>query len=671
MGIFKGVAHIKFWKIANTFTGLKLQGNLGRFGKTEYSDIVGIFPMADEKVISGCHWGNILVWEEGLIKLEVCRKNRKRCHDDAIVQFNYHHGELWTVSLDGHVKMWFYDTIDQADPPDEDRFCLMEPTYDFHTPGARFMCIAKQYQDPENTYYFAQDAKGAIWRIDLNIEEEAAPSERLLKSHAGITKGLAVCPWGPYFTTIGIGGWVHLYNYLTRKLLTIILFPAPGSQILWMPMEFDRSGEVVLACFGDGTVRVGVWKIEERPPASYKISIIQILKLHNKNITTMSLNKTGKLLVTGAEDYTIFVLLVLYEPMKYPRLVPIGFIPIQDSPTCFTWHNDEPNTVIVGCTHGQIYSMELPTLPEPYTKTSFELVTMPISQRFHSYKSQIYRDIHIKNIKAKKQAKREKKMENLIKIRNDNPGLDIDEELFLQDSESEEVLPELYIPEEPNKIYWIQHTVDNTLWVSMAGYDAGFIYEYKLGQSDPVPFRFMSIPGAENTDVANYVYSHNKEYLLFAMIDGSIRINRINPNDWHDLTNYWSLAMHDNYNGYIPGFSFSYDNEYFLTSGNDGNVFVFKFNTDEPKPKINIPQRIIPDLSTYKLFDNVNCNTMPSLEETIVNMEADRLNKVAKENKLGEICETFCKLCLNHVFYYFGSLPSKNCDTSRTLRRSP
>lgn len=38
--------------MANTFTGLKLQGELGRFGKTEYSDILGVYGMPDEKVCS-------------------------------------------------------------------------------------------------------------------------------------------------------------------------------------------------------------------------------------------------------------------------------------------------------------------------------------------------------------------------------------------------------------------------------------------------------------------------------------------------------------------------------------------------------------------------------------------------------------------------------------------
>lgn len=47
-----GWGHIKFWKMANTFTGLKLKGQLGRFGKTEVSNVVGVLSMPDEKVKS-------------------------------------------------------------------------------------------------------------------------------------------------------------------------------------------------------------------------------------------------------------------------------------------------------------------------------------------------------------------------------------------------------------------------------------------------------------------------------------------------------------------------------------------------------------------------------------------------------------------------------------------
>lgn len=153
--------------MARTFTGLKLQGELGRFGKTEYSDILGIYPMPDEKVISGSFWGNFLIWDEGLIKIEVFRKLRKNCHDAPIVQFDFKNGELWTVGMDGRIKVWFYEPIDQADPPDDDRIVQVEPLYDFHTPGLEFMCIVKQNDDENSTLYYAQVNNDSFKNIKL------------------------------------------------------------------------------------------------------------------------------------------------------------------------------------------------------------------------------------------------------------------------------------------------------------------------------------------------------------------------------------------------------------------------------------------------------------------------------------------------------------------------
>lgn len=95
--MFIGVSHIKFWKINQTFTGLKLQGELGRFGKSEICNIVGFLALPDEKVVSGCEWGNILVWDAGLIRVEVFRRGKNYCHEAPITQLIYNNGELTTV----------------------------------------------------------------------------------------------------------------------------------------------------------------------------------------------------------------------------------------------------------------------------------------------------------------------------------------------------------------------------------------------------------------------------------------------------------------------------------------------------------------------------------------------------------------------------------------------
>lgn len=48
-----GVGHIRFWKMAETFTGLKLQGDIGKFGQAELSDIEAYAQLPDGKVVTG------------------------------------------------------------------------------------------------------------------------------------------------------------------------------------------------------------------------------------------------------------------------------------------------------------------------------------------------------------------------------------------------------------------------------------------------------------------------------------------------------------------------------------------------------------------------------------------------------------------------------------------
>ena len=49
------------------------------------------------KVVSTCHWGNLLVWEEGHIQLEVTRKDGSTCHDGQINFLVAQEGELITI----------------------------------------------------------------------------------------------------------------------------------------------------------------------------------------------------------------------------------------------------------------------------------------------------------------------------------------------------------------------------------------------------------------------------------------------------------------------------------------------------------------------------------------------------------------------------------------------
>ena len=142
-----GIGHIRFWQMAETFTGLKLQGQLGRFGKTSVSDIEGFVQLPDGKVVSGCEWGNLLVWEGGLIKVEICRKDQKPCHESQIKQLTIVEGELLSVGMDGFVHVWDLEKIDQAEAEEGETIYEMEPMNSLKIPNSE---ITTMIMSPES-----------------------------------------------------------------------------------------------------------------------------------------------------------------------------------------------------------------------------------------------------------------------------------------------------------------------------------------------------------------------------------------------------------------------------------------------------------------------------------------------------------------------------------------
>ena len=79
-----GTGHIRFWRMARTFTGLKLQGDIGKFGKVELSDVAAFAELPDGKVLSSTETGALLLWEGNFIKCCVVRPNGGLAHEGPI-----------------------------------------------------------------------------------------------------------------------------------------------------------------------------------------------------------------------------------------------------------------------------------------------------------------------------------------------------------------------------------------------------------------------------------------------------------------------------------------------------------------------------------------------------------------------------------------------------------
>lgn len=598
-----GLGHIKFWKMSSTFTGLKLQGVNGRFGKTEICDIYGICALPDEKILSGCEWGNILVWDDGLIKLEVCRKNRRPCHTGPITQiFMRNSEEIMTVSTDGYIRIWFWETVELSDPPEDDRFVEIEPSHEFrigdHSYNTELLKLIKI--DSLEGECYAQDGLGGIWWCDLSTEVRPKPAKQLFRCHAGEIVAMETSSVSHHVATLGKDGRLYVYDYLDKQLIFHHQFLAAGGDFIWLPAVLDPTGAVMILGFADGVVRVITFKPNLQPGDQFQL--IQVVKCHCKPITKVSINPKGSIFVSASEDSTIFIHQLLMKD-DLINLQPIGFVKVPSFVTCISWDPDKWSTIIVGCKRGDIVHAELPEHPNAHTETSYHLQHVPLNVfRFKSIKSQFRRNEKIKQIEQRKEQKRQQKLKDLEKVKIERPELEIDEEAFLADSESDEAIEPIHKPDPPNEILWIQFTSDNTLWVSIAGYDAGFIYEYQIEDGELVSF--YPIADADDIEIHSYVYFD--EYLILGMGDGRLRINHIKDN-WRDLSDFWLLSMHDNFFGKIPSLKFSFDNKFLFSIGSDGNLFSYSWNLPVGEIRSIIPTAV-PRVSEVKLNSYKNSN---------------------------------------------------------------
>lgn len=583
-----GLGHIKFWKMSSTFTGLKLQGLIGRFGKTEICDIYGICTMPDEKVLSGCEWGNILVWDDGLIKLEVCRKNRRPCHTGPITQiFMRNSEEIMTVGTDGCIRIWFWETVELSDPPEEDRFVEIEPSHEFRVGlgnyNAELLKIIKI--DSDECDWFAQDGLGGIWWCDLSTEVRPQLPKQLFRCHAGEIVAMDTSSVSQHVATLGRDGRLYVYDYVEKEMIFHHEFLSAGGDFMWLPVTIDPSGAVMILGFADGVVRVITFN--PRLQRGDQFQLVQAVKCHCKPITKISINPKGSIFVSASEDSTIFIhQLVKDSPII--SLQPIGFIYVPSPVSCINWNPSKWSTIIVGCKFGDVVQVDLPEHPNKSTATSYNLNQIPLHHfKFKSIKSHIRRNEKIKQIELRKERKRQRKIRELEAKKKENPGLDINEEAFLADSEDEEILDPVHVPDPPNPILWIQFTSDDTLWLSMGGFDAGYIYEFN--SEDGELLSFTLIDDADDIEIHSYTYMEN--YLILGMGDGKIRVNNIKAN-WRDLSDYWVLSMHDNFFGKIPVMKFSFDKKFFFSVGSDGNLFSYTWNLAVKEIKAIAPSAV-------------------------------------------------------------------------------
>ncbi|KAH6585557.1 hypothetical protein BASA50_001166 [Batrachochytrium salamandrivorans] len=310
-----GMGHIKFWRMASTFTGLKLQGYLGKFGETELSDISAFIQLPDGKVLSSTETGNMLLWDGGMIKCEIGLKGRRLCHQGRIEVILLVDGEIITAGEDGMVRIWDLETIDNADVSSglsstagaatdnpkatgtmvQSRVFEIEPIDEILiTKDVKIRAMVR-YPNSANEY-LVHDLEGNLFRLDL----DKRLSDRLISFHSGPVVSVDTSPTTHTMASFGGDGTLRIYEYNTKRMLNKCKYPAGGSSMRFLPMILDCTGNTLIAGFTDGVVRI----------ISYtrgNMVLQHVFKPHREAVSTIAISSDGKLIVTGSKDKSIFL----------------------------------------------------------------------------------------------------------------------------------------------------------------------------------------------------------------------------------------------------------------------------------------------------------------------------------------------------------------------------
>ncbi|XP_037835456.1 cilia- and flagella-associated protein 44 [Kryptolebias marmoratus] len=658
-----GAGHIRFWKMAATLTGLKLRGAVGLFGKTAATDIDGFVELPDGKVVSGTEWGNLLLWEGNTIEAEICRKEARSCHAGTVQPFALEDGRLMTFGTDGFVRTWDLDRIDStAIDGDSGRF-EMEPVNEMLV--GHNVCLSSVVRSSlsDSFVWFAQDSNGAIWKLDLSFTNTAPDPECLFSFHAGPIRGLDVSDESHLMATTALDRSVRVFDFLSNRELITSRFNQGGTSLCWAPSSVNQGGGLLVTGFKDGVVRLLELYNPERlqgvpetgAETGAELRLRQAFKPHNAAVTAVAYEQDGLVLATGSLDSTVFFFAV---GDKYN---PIGFIQVPGPVQALQWspRSHAENKLLVFCRNGHVVEVQRPDPdPDPEAEASlktFQLWDVPSRAfRFHSIKSQIKRDEEVRRRQAEKEKKKKEREEKLKNLKN--------KAAELLEEEEEEELPPLHVPDPPSPVCCGFYSQPGHFWLSMGGFDAGFLYHCKFSQDqdqDPDrrqdrPFDFRLLADADDDPVRSVTFSSSRQLLLCGMTSGSIRIYPLQPGDvgLSSMQAYWALSVHDNQNGRLRHVRCSHDDLFLLTAADDGNIFSFCLLPPEelqnklqrqaakvPSPRVGVESEAlaldIEDPAAYSIE-----TAKQKLEKDSVRREAE-LMVAEKQRQLAELQRKF------------------------------
>ena len=634
--VTSGTGHIRFWKMADTFTGLKLKGDIGKFGKVDLSDIEAYAILPDGKVLSSSESGDLLLWDGNFIKAKIVTNWNKengnnQCHQSKITQVlhirngsnhkteeskeigeeeegnqnlsegnDYSNDFFVSASHDGTIKWWKFIDIDTAEV-DADK------SLDFEVKcyktiqvgkGVKINCITPwtDYFADGKEGWLVTTTSGELYRVVTETGESIPIGS--IAAHGSTINALATAPNAHLAATGGEDSTLRCWDVLNRRMIFQEQYDSNVTCLKWLSCAYHSGGRALLAGFSDGIVRVLIAN-----DAEGKWVKKDVFKPHIGKVIAMELSPDGNLLATTGEDGTIF----LFSSAKDDKLkfTPIGFLMAAEGDEAETgensmitvnslsWRHDS-SAFIYGCSNGIVYECifnALANLLEIDTSSTYKLNMELFEYRKYTI---------LLPPKPKKEAEGKKGTEK----EGDSETGDEDtakKQEPVEDEEEEEQEEEVIVRVCLQVSY--AETKDS-FYATFKGTYAGYIYQCNF----LLPYPTLSLPlgnGGRNVLPENISksslssqerdrlqpYPHanilsffsdtentTNEIMMTANDDGAITL-RIKSRIGNAGRKFARICMHEN-QAELTGVALTFDANLLVTTGTDGLLIVHNFNKE-------------------------------------------------------------------------------------------
>lgn len=651
MLVSSGLGHIKFWTMAETFTGLKLQGSVGKFGRLEISDVTGYTTFPDNKVVSGSESGSLLLWEGNLVKCELVRELRdgetatygadfNRCHENGnveVVDLIEKGRIVMSGGSDGYVRYWTFAQIDVAETNGVDVHSIIKCQKEYFVgEGVRIKSMSLSVN---GDHWVILDAAGSVrripyWSYDTIVGEVAPlakPAPALLSFHSGAIRTSRSSPTDNTVVTGGDDGTLRLMDFIEKKEYYRLQLDAPVIRIEFYPPQVDPSGTLFIAGFQDGSIRT-------LRKGRTQFFVINAWRPHSASLISFALDKAAKQLYTVAKDGTAF-----YFTVDGGNLKPIGYCRLPGSahrpPQCLEW--DGAGT---GCFFGYVNGNILHVKPPVVDSIDHE-----IGYEFEAVFSGVgYRQ---------KQKPPEKSKKVL-------PNGEIEES-----SSDDEDLDE--VDNGPWAVQCIRRLPDDTFLVALKKEELAYQYHLTTqydGQEGPPPIPATGIdpPGRVEEPIQNLCFrdtvplecqvSYSGENISI-ICENSVVLTR----PWKGIANVMHAAqIHDGIDGLVTAASFTFDDRALITSGLDGLL------VSQTIGSVAAAELVKANITTYPEFaDERHIAAEPIVNSIQKQKEEDDRHR-AEEAALGKKQQLLRKIHLIHKEYL--AILDKNANAVGGMR---